>query len=235
MIVFFSEEILGNSIFLHGDEYKHCVKVLRHKVGDEILIFDEYGKLYTSEILKIDKNRVEARIIRVRKVEESRGRVILAIAPTKKADRMEWLLGKAVEIGIHEFWMVKTKRTQMARYKVERLKKIAFSAAKQSLNFKLPIIKEFDNLEDVFEQCGNVNYKFIAHCMDPKEHLMTKEINRDSDVLILIGPEGDFDENEVEQCKNYGFEEISLGPARLRTETAGLVSITIINALKQNV
>jgi 16S rRNA (uracil1498-N3)-methyltransferase len=230
MIVFYSNKVNNGELIIENDEFKHCVKVLRKNIGDEINVFDSEGNVYNVTIISIDKDKLIGKILSTTLARSTNHHFCLAIAPTKKADRMEWMISKIVEIGVQEVWFIKTKRTEFAKYKVDRLNKIMFSAAKQSLNYKLPKFREFDSLKSALQETEAFTHRYIAHCSDPKDFLLNKGFGSDAKVLALIGPEGDFTPEEIALAQDHDFEEVSLGPSRLRTETAGLVAVTLLNA-----
>lgn len=234
MILHFTDRIEGDSLWLSDEEFRHCVKSLRRKVGDEILVFDKTGNIHTAKILTIDSNALESTIISTKQAKRVSHHITMVVSPTKSPDRVEWMIAKAVEIGVQSIILVHTARTERTRHKMDRIEKIAFASAKQSLNLVLPSIIEVDTLDKAIAMTQACDKKFIAHCMDPKEHLMRKHIMQDSKIVFLIGPEGDFTTEELDTVKAQGYEEISLGSARLRTETAGIVALTLINGMLQS-
>lgn len=206
---------------LTAEESWHCAKVLRFKAGDEIGIIDGNGNFYEGQLSVVNEKKCVANITYGPKVQVKHPYYLhLAIAPTKNIDRMEWLVEKAVEIGIDEITFVRCKNSERTVIKEDRLIKIAESAVKQSLQAFLPKINPLTNFTDVLKT--NTDLKFIAHCEEEsKTHLKSFDLkNRSS--LVLIGPEGDFTKEEIALAKASGFSEISLGENRLRTETAGL-------------
>lgn len=234
MIVFYTQRIEGDHLFLEGDEIRHCIKANRKNLGDSITVFDQSGTVYTATINEIDRKYVKAIIESSKQAQTSDDILSIAIVPTKNSDRLEWFVSKAVEIGIQEIILMKTSNAEHSRYKYDRLKRIAFSAAKQSLNFKLPSIIEMASLEEVLAHSVEYENKYVAHCLDPETHLLNKKLLRKSRTIVMIGPEGDFTPEEIEAMKLNGLEEINLGPSRLRTETAGVVAITLLNGLLQS-
>jgi 16S rRNA (uracil1498-N3)-methyltransferase len=206
---------------LTAEESWHCTKVLRFKVGDEIGLIDGKGNFYEGKLSVVNEKKCIADIILSPRTQIKHPyHLHLAIAPTKNIDRMEWLVEKAVEIGIDEITFVRCKNSERTVIKEERLIKIAESAVKQSLQAYIPKINGLTNFSDIINIPSDL--KFIAHCEEPiKKHLKNFELrNRKS--LVLIGPEGDFTPDEISLAKQSGFSEISLGENRLRTETAGL-------------
>lgn len=206
---------------LTAEESWHCTKVLRYKTGDEIGLIDGNGNFYEGQLSTVNEKKCVANITFGPRIQNKHPyHLHLAIAPTKNIDRMEWLVEKAVEIGVDEITFMRCKNSERTVIKEDRLIKIAESAVKQSLQAYIPKIHGLTNFADVINSSADL--KFIAHCEEPiKKHLKDFELlNRKS--LALIGPEGDFTVEEIAQAKTVGFSEISLGENRLRTETAGL-------------
>lgn len=213
--------INGNIAELTADESWHCTKVLRFKIGEPIHLIDGAGNFYEAELSLVNEKKCLATIISGPKAQTKRPyHLHLAIAPTKNIDRMEWLVEKAVEIGIDEITFMRCKNSERTVIKEDRLIKIAESAVKQSLQAYIPKIHGLTNFTDIIKTYADL--KFIAHCEEhSKKTLKEFELhNRKS--LVLIGPEGDFSSEEIILAKTNGFTELSLGANRLRTETAGL-------------
>lgn len=211
---------------LTPEESWHCTKVLRFKAGDEIAVIDGKGNFYEGQLSLVSEKKCLANITFGPKVQNKHPYYLhLAIAPTKNIDRMEWLVEKAVEIGVDEITFVRCKNSERTVIKEDRLIKIAESAVKQSLQSFIPKINPLTSFSDVLKTKSDL--KFIAHCEEetnPEEarkHLKNFDLKNKSS-LVLIGPEGDFSSEEISQAKTLGFSEISLGENRLRTETAGL-------------
>ncbi len=229
---FFYEPNIKKIQVLSEEDSRHCVKVLRQNVGDIIYVVDGNGGLYTCEISKVDSRKCEL-IIREEQLNYGKTDFYLhlAIAPTKNSDRLEWMIEKCVEIGIHEISLIQTKHTEKKNQRTERLTKIAISAIKQSLKAYLPKINEVTSFDKFIANC-NSNQKFIAHLSDEAQPLhQVLEPNRST--CILIGPEGDFTKEEIDLAQKADFQIVMLGNSRLRTETAGLVATTITNIINQ--
>ena len=156
----------------------------------------------------------------------------LAMAPTKNMDRIEWFAEKATEIGFDELTFLNCRYSERKVVKNERIEKILVSAVKQSLKASVPVLNEMIDFDKFISQDFN-GQKFIAHCYPGEKPLLKDLIRRGEDVLVLIGPEGDFSEEEVEKAIKSGFQPISLGRSRLRTETAALVACHIMNLINQ--
>lgn len=227
MQLFYEPNIQENP-FLSEEDSKHCIRVLRHQKNDIIHVIDGKGGFFEAEIVGDNPKKCELKII---KSEFEYGkkdyRIHLVIAPTKNTDRLEWMIEKCVEIGIDEISLIQTKHSERKIQKVERLEKIAISAMKQALKAYLPKINEVIPFEKIVKTI-TADQKFIAHLTD-KAQPLHKIMQPQQSYCVFVGPEGDFTKDEVELAQNVGFEVVTLGNSRLRTETAGLVSTTILN------
>lgn len=228
MFLFYSKNIVADSIILEGDEHQHCVKVLRKKIGDQIFITDGKGQIYTCTIAETQKLNTTCNIQGTKTQEAPSPHLAIAIAPTKNSARIEWFVEKAIEIGINAIYFVHTHRTEKKSINDQRMEKICVSAMKQSMNVHLPTTRTFKNLKELVIALENqYQQKYIAHCDGPTIEL--KEIfHTKSDAILLIGPEGDFTPEEITETKKFGFTSVALGPSRLRTETAGLVGLMMM-------
>lgn len=226
MIVFYSKDIKESTALLVDQEAQHCHKVLRKKIGDELFVTDGLGTLYKGIIMNASKSKVHIAQLEVIDTQPTKPRIAIAIAPTKLATRIEWFLEKTTEIGITDIFPIYTKRTERNKLKYERLESIMVSAMKQSKNYHKPILHELQKYPDFVNNC-NVEHKYIAHCMDADKHLL--KVHNQGDAIVLIGPEGDFTEEEVTLATSNGFQEVNLGDARYRTETAGIVACHLLN------
>ena len=228
MLLFYQPEIEQNH-FLSEEDSRHCVKVLRKNTDDNIHVVDGIGGLFECKITKAHEKKCELRILSVERNFQKRNlRLHIGIAPTKNADRIEYFIEKCVEIGIDEITLIQTKHSERKHQKIERLEKIAISAMKQSLKAYLPKINELTPFDD-FVKNTKADLKVIAHLTDDAQTLKSVIANCQS-VLVLIGPEGDFSEDEILASKHADYQIVTLGNSRLRTETAGVVACTIINS-----
>lgn len=228
MIIFYSTEISANEALLTGDECIHCAKVLRKKVDDSVHVTDGIGSLWEGIITKISKKEVVISItLKVSSESKAHARSI-AIAPTKNIDRLEWFLEKSTEIGITDIYPFLSHHSERKIIKPHRLEKILISAMKQSKNFHKPTLHPLAPYASLIKSKFEGQHKFIAHCMDP-EMALQHQYKTGSDAIVLIGPEGDFTEQEVKLAASNGWQEISLGKSRLRTETAGIVACHLLN------
>ena len=212
---------------LSEEESGHCVRVLRYSVGDEILITDGKGTTYTAKITNPHPKHCDFEIVSREKQERHHNfHLHIAIAPTKNIERMEWAIEKCVEIGVDEITPLLCRFSERKQLRTDRLEKIILSAAKQSLTPFLPVLHELTPYEEfISRQPSAVSQQnFIAHCYKDEKRFLKDEIAQGRDVLVLIGPEGDFSEQEVADALALGFIPVSLGNSRLRTETAAVVA-----------
>ena len=218
---------------LPSEEAAHAVRVLRLQAGDEIALTDGKGCFYKAEISTANQKRCLVNILA--KEEQPplwKGHLHLAMAPTKNMDRIEWFAEKATEIGFDELSFLNCRFSERKVLKTERIEKILVSAMKQSLKARLPILNEMTDFKRFIAQ-PRPGKKFIAHCHEGEKPLLQTQIVPGEDALVLIGPEGDFSEEEVRLAIENGFQPISLGRSRLRTETAALVACHIMNLTNQ--
>ena len=211
---------------LSEEESAHCVRVLRYSVGDEILITDGRGTTYTARITNPHPKHCDFEIISREKQQPHHAfHLHIAVAPTKNIERMEWAIEKCVEIGVDEITPLLCRFSERKQLRTDRLEKIILSAAKQSLTPYLPVLHELTPYDDFIREQAKLNQQcFIAHCYKDEKRLLKDEIEQGRDVLVLIGPEGDFSEKEVTDALALGFAPVSLGNSRLRTETAAVVA-----------
>lgn len=235
MHLFYTPDIAPNvaAYFLNEEESKHCVRVLRLSIGDEISLIDGKGNFYTSVITDAHPKHVILKIINVVAQYGKRNHYLhIAIAPTKNIERLEWFLEKSTEIGIDEISLIITQHSERKEAKIERLNKIITSAVKQSLKAYHPILHEAISFNK-FMQMPFAGQKFIAHCADGEKLNLRDEVMPKGHYLILIGPEGDFSGKEIEDALQNGYKAITLGTSRLRTETAGLEACFEVNFLNR--
>jgi len=212
-----------DSILLSPEESKHCVKVLRKKAGDIIHIIDGKGNLFEAKLIETDPAACKAIIVSKKQIAPTKNyRLHIAISPTKNPDRIEWMLEKCTEMGVDEFSFFVCKRTEKPTVKLERLQKIAESAVKQSIQGIIPVINNVVSFKEFISLHKNTGEKkYIAHCIDETKTEL-KNILVPSKNIILVGPEGDFTEDEIKLALENNYSALSLGETRLRTETAGL-------------
>ena len=228
MNLFYQPQLAQGILHLDADESRHVVKVLRKKKDDRITITDGKGFFYEALINHPDPR--QCTFVINKKIQEPRKNftIHIAISPTKNADRIEWFVEKAVEFGIDEITLLECDHTERQHVKIDRLEKMAISAMKQSLKAKLPTIHSLTSFRDLTQDSEAVE-KYIAHVDSENPNQLKNLVARGSSYLVLIGPEGDFSREELTLAEHLGFKKISLGPSRLRTETAGLAACHILN------
>lgn len=229
--LFFTPKIENGFAIFEEEEGRHLSTVLRKKTGDRLRLTDGKGNFYEAELADAGKRQVLARIISSQHVPPSgHGRLHIAIAPTKNMDRLEWFLEKATEIGLDEITPILCKHSERDTLRLDRLEKILVSAMKQSLRAWLPQLHPLTKFTDFVKKTGETQ-KRLAWCGDePMPHLKNTLLP-DQSTVIAIGPEGDFSPDEVTLALSSGFQAVSLGEARLRTETAGIYAVTVFGLL----
>ncbi len=235
---------------LPQEEAQHAVRVLRLGVGDELNLMDGKGTYYRAEITVATNHKCLYTVLEEQPQEKAwRGHLCIGMAPTKLNDRVEWFAEKATEIGVDEFAFLECQFSERKVLKTERVEKIVVSAMKQSHKAWMPEVDEMTTFKK-FVTAERAGQKFICHCYDQsdidgtanqgedtcstvhKPHLMDV-INADEDCTVLIGPEGDFSVEEVRLAQQNGYQSVSLGTSRLRTETAGLCAVHMMQIKKQ--
>jgi 16S rRNA (uracil1498-N3)-methyltransferase len=235
MEYYFTETpVIGKKIILLGDEHQHCSKVKRHKKGDIIQILDGKGNQYLSEISEIKRNETILDIVETAFENPEANRIIIAISPTKNPSRLEWFVEKATEIGATGLMFIQCERTDKKSLKEDRIKKIIISSIKQCGRKYLPELYFLSSIQEI-SNCIDANdfQKYIAHCGKNENHLI-QITDSSKNQIVLIGPEGDFTAGEILWALNNGFNPVSLGTNRLRTETAGIYSLVCLRMRSQN-
>ncbi|MDR3794724.1 16S rRNA (uracil(1498)-N(3))-methyltransferase [Phocaeicola sp.] len=228
MHVFYTPDI-ANTQELPEEEAGHCLRVLRLGVGDEVMLTDGKGFFYQAVIAAATQKRCMVKLISKTEQEPFwNGHLHLALAPTKNMDRMEWLAEKATEIGFDELTFLNCRFSERKVIKTDRIEKIVVSAVKQSLKARKPVVNEMMDFRKFMER-DFPGQKFIAHCYEGEKPLLKDVLQPDEDAVVLIGPEGDFSPEEVALATEKGFQAVSLGKSRLRTETAALVAVHLMN------
>jgi 16S rRNA (uracil1498-N3)-methyltransferase len=234
-IPFFYAADLNNGEHLYSlDEVsvRHCLQVLRKKEGDMIMLTNGRGKLFRCMIEKAEKKNC---LVSIQEIEEVPAKPVqsgIGIAFTKNISRIEWFLEKVTEIGITDIYPLITQRTERIKFNFTRLQNIIVAAVLQSEQAWLPQLHEQISFDKLIEERG-YDLKFIAHCENEEKHFLADETDTNTNTLILIGPEGDFTPEEISLSKEYQFIPVSLGPNRLRTETAGLAACVMMNGIKR--
>ena len=236
MQLFYCKDITPNAFCtLDAEESRHAVRVLRLREGDELNVTDGRGNLYCCQIVEAnDKACVVEASELLSAFHFPLSTLHLAVAPTKNPSRMEWLVEKAVEIGVGEITLLNCDHSERSFLKTDRLEKLAISAMKQSLHTVLPEIHPAVSLRDLLStfRFPLFTQKFIAHCEADKPRTpLASALKPSQNAVVLIGPEGDFSEEEIALALECGFQPVSLGPSRLRTETAALYAVTAFNLI----
>lgn len=228
MIQFFAPDILSTGELPESDS-AHCCRVLRMKEGDEVFVVDGKGKRYLCVITSAHPKHTAVEIRDEELLPAHWGfSLTLAVAPTKNADRMEWLLEKIVEIGVDRVVLLKCERSERKVMKTERLERVMVSAMKQSLKGVLPELTGIMDLKEFIKgEAGKDAFKCFGYCSEsyPKRGFASN-CPPEGDVVIMIGPEGDFSPSEVDMAVKSGFMPVTFGESRLRTETAALYGVT---------
>ncbi|MCE7992443.1 MAG: 16S rRNA (uracil(1498)-N(3))-methyltransferase [Roseivirga sp.] len=228
MLLFYQPEI-GNGVHhLNEEESRHAVKVLRLGTGQEIDLTNGQGQFYKARITEAHQKRCGFDISETKTVAPFPVHRHLAIAPTKNIDRLEWFVEKAVEFGVDRITPIICDHSERRIVKRERLHKKAVSAMKQSLKAWFPQIDEAMPYKSFLNQ-AEADQKFIAYVDNDNTDYLSKLKKASGSHLVLIGPEGDFSENEVRLAIESGFTTVSLGPSRLRTETAAIAAVHLLN------
>jgi 16S rRNA (uracil1498-N3)-methyltransferase len=226
---------------LSREDTQHAVRVLRMSAGDALWLMDGRGTFHRAEITVASNHRCAYRIVESLEQEAAwRGHLHLAVAPTKLNDRMEWVVEKATEVGVDELSFLDCQFSERRTLKTERLDKIAIAAMKQSHKAWKPVVNAMQSFRD-FISTERPGQKFICHCYEPadtsqqdkgKPYLLNV-LDAGEDATVLIGPEGDFSIDEVRLAEAQGYQPVSLGRSRLRTETAALVAVHLMQIKHQ--
>ncbi|MBQ9137288.1 MAG: 16S rRNA (uracil(1498)-N(3))-methyltransferase [Alistipes sp.] len=236
MQLFYAPQITLPQYTLSEEESRHAIKVLRLGVGDRLHITDGAGNLHLCEVVSDSAKHCTVNVVQsISEFEKRPYRLTMAVAPTKNIDRYEWFLEKATEVGVDHFVALESDHSERRVVKPEREMKVITAAVKQSLKAYHPTFEDMTPFRS-FVARPFEGRKFIAHCGDAVvgKSYLASTLKAGEDAVVLIGPEGDFSPEEVRLAVENGFEEITLGTQRLRTETAAVVAVTmvaIVNAL----
>ena len=225
MQLFYNPDIdeTTESFSFDKEESRHIIKVLRKKDSDILHVTNGLGLLFETEITLASDNKCTVQVISVKKADEPKFRLHLAVAPTKMNDRYEWFLEKATEIGIHEITPVFCDRSERKTINPERFEKIILSAMKQSNETFLPKLNQAVSFKEFIKQ-KNEGLNLIAHCEETDKKSLKEILRPNENITMLIGPEGDFSEKEIVLALENNFQPVTLGNTRLRTETAAIVA-----------
>ncbi|MHA7101391.1 16S rRNA (uracil(1498)-N(3))-methyltransferase [Roseivirga pacifica] len=228
MLLFYQPELTNGVKHLDADESRHAVKVLRLKEGNHIHVTDGHGNLYEARITDENHRKCGFELLQNHPEQAFRTYRHLVIAPTKNMDRMEWLVEKATEIGVDRISLIKCSNSERTVVKTDRLIKKAVSAMKQSLKATLPQIDEIVSFK-AYLQNETAQQKFIAYVDFENPVELQTVVHPGEENVVLIGPEGDFSPEELQMALDSDFRKVSLGTSRLRTETAGLAAVHLLN------
>lgn len=234
MELFYSAYTDGGLISLDQEESAHCVRVLRHRNGDEISVIDGRGTLYTCRLVDDNPKAAVAQIV---SCEQGFGahpyHLTMAVCPTKNIDRFEWFAEKATEVGVDVIAPVIGEHSERKTLKTDRIRRLVISAAKQSLKAAIPEVTEPVSVKEFIESTPEDTLKLICYCFEGEERRVSiKDVlaaNPGSRrIAVLIGPEGDFSSSEVSSALSHGWQPVHLGNSRLRTETAALIAAAAV-------
>lgn len=229
---FFYEDILSEvaeEFTVSKETSKHLIQVLRKKIGDAIVITNGRGLELEVELLNEDRKRTSVRVLKRKIHPIPKNKNSIAVALVKNSNRFEWFLEKATELGIKNIIPMITQRTERNSIRMDRMQAVMIGALIQSRQFFLPELNEPKKLDLVIDEsdCDN---RFIAHCVDSGDKQELRDlIDNNRSNIVLIGPEGDFTDEEIDHCIQAGFQPVSLGETRLRTETAALKAAVLLS------
>jgi 16S rRNA (uracil1498-N3)-methyltransferase len=222
----------SKTITLDEDTSRHVVQVLRMKEGEKLNLTDGMGNLITAEVVDAHKKHCEVRVIDSKFTIHDSRKISIAISLLKNTSRFEWFLEKATEIGVTEIIPLICERTEKQKFRYDRMKQICVSAMLQSQQTWLPVLQEPVRFGDLMIRQFDDYQKLIAHCADDQKQSLSKpRISKSAHELIIIGPEGDFTREEIKVALQNDFIPVTLGATRLRTETAGVVAVTLMKML----
>lgn len=217
----FYGEITRNEVIINDEEQQHIVKVLRMRDGEDIHVTDGHGTVASGKLV-IEGKKAGIEVSEIKNnLPGFNPKLHIAIAPTKNIDRIEFFVEKAVEMGISEISIITTEKTERKNINIDKIRKQAIAASKQSLRFHFPIINDSVKLTDFLKDIRPES-TFVAHCHENLERMELKNIPQMEEITFLIGPEGDFSEKEIAFLVENKIKAVSLGNQRLRTETAGV-------------
>ncbi|WP_080778195.1 RsmE family RNA methyltransferase [Chryseobacterium phocaeense] len=217
----FYGHIENNNVIINDEEQQHIVKVLRMKNGEDIHVTDGKGNVASGKLV-IEGKKAGLEVSEIKSgTPDFNPKLHIAIAPTKNIDRIEFFVEKAVEMGISEISIIITEKTERKNINIDKIRKQAIAASKQSLRFHFPIIHDAVKLTDFLKNI-DPRHTFVAHCHENLERIDLKNIPALEQITFLIGPEGDFSEKEISFLAENNIKAVSLGSQRLRTETAGV-------------
>jgi 16S rRNA (uracil1498-N3)-methyltransferase len=231
MHLFYCPELVtsNDQHLLPPDESYHATNVLRLRAGDAIGVTDGAGHLYNASLVEVHAKKCSFRIVEEVQQKIRNRELHIAIAPTKNIDRFEWFLEKSTEIGIETVTPLLCRYSERKEVKPERLSKVIVSAAKQSMHCRFPVLNPMISFKEFIAIAPDNVIKLIAHCEESNKTPIQQMLNHSENVIVLIGPEGDFSPEEIQLAIDKGFKPVSLGESRLRTETAALYATMAFN------
>ncbi len=229
MNLFYQPRLLEGALFLEAEEARHCLQVLRKKTGELIHITDGKGTIAEAVLTAINKRQCQFSLKDTITQPKRPFQISIGIAPTKNQERIEWAVEKMVETGVENIYFIQTKNSERTKINFSRIQKKALEAMKQSFQYYLPEIHDIQKLETFLETPFDAEQKFAG--LQDAPLLLKDQAKKEKKQLILIGPEGDFTEDEKALLILKGFMPASLGPNRLRTETAALLSCHTLNLI----
>lgn len=220
--------------FLPEEEAYHCLKVLRYQEGDEIFVTDGSGGFYKCRITRAGKKQVQLAVHdKMPDYGKKNYTIHICVAPTKNIARMEWMVEKLTEAGVDQISFIRTARSERKHLKPERLHKIAVNAMKQSAKAYLPDIQDICSFTRMLNDEIKETQRFFGHQQEGYNNHLFVNVKPATSYIMVIGPEGDFNDEEVEQLKTKDFMPVSLGDSRLRTETAAFTACCVLNLINQ--
>lgn len=227
MNLFYQPDISTGNLHLDADESRHAITVLRMHAGDVLHLTDGKGAFYQAAITEANPKKCTFTILNKEIISPRPYHISIAVAPTKNIDRMEWFVEKAIEIGVDKIYFILCQNSERKVLNTDRINKIAISAMKQSGQSRLPELTDMVRFRDILQL--EATQKFICYVDVKNPNLLKTLATPHSNYLVLIGPEGDFSTEEVKLAQDNGFKKVSLGPNRLRTETAALTACQMLN------
>ncbi|MFT3739609.1 MAG: 16S rRNA (uracil(1498)-N(3))-methyltransferase [Breznakibacter sp.] len=232
MELFYTANFEENNYTLSEEESNHCINVLRHRTSHSIAVTDGKGNLYEGIIVDAHHKRCRISVERTSPHTSLLPYLHIAIAPTKNIERLEWFIEKSTEIGISEITLLLCQHSERKQVRLDRLEKILVSAMKQSGSLFLPVLNDLISLNN-FVSYPHQAQKCIAHCNEGKRYPLFEKARSQAPIIVMIGPEGDFSPNEIELALKNGFDAVTLGNSRLRTETAGMVACHTVHLMNE--
>ena len=231
MELFFCKDTITSSFDLPEGEAHHAIQVLRYQIGDEILITNGSGSFLKCKIISATKKKCTVQVLSEQKTELNKSKIILAIAPTKNRERMEWCLEKATEIGVNEIQFIQTKYSEKWNVANDRFEKVLIAALKQSGQAWLPKLSSIISFEKFILNADKNPQNLICHNLDNTSPQIINLATKQNSTIIAIGPEGGFSDDEIKFAIANNFKCVLLGNTRLRTETAAITALSVLQQI----